>query len=350
MTLKTHWRLHKTRLLAIGFCCAIPLAGFLQTHAILRQAAPARDAVQRFLHEQESLRGKQDKRRLTAQGMIEADVPFSIEAPLTYSGWQSRYVLAREDPRRRAGFRSCVSASASVIYLSFDDGPRPVYTRAVVDALARHRLHAVFFVLGRSVDDAGRLALRTAAQNGDVIGSHTYNHPEGDWFKDRSRIEREILANEHVLEGVDMSPYLFRFPSGRADEDSVKAVRDLGYTVCGWDIDSYDWCFSQAQEGDGACLGQLRDLQATPFTQRADLVGWIQFAARQRGGGMILMHDTQYLTASDIDEILDGLLDPERYWKSLPNQLHEQYGRFYRVQHVDPTSRFQFGDPRTIRP
>jgi peptidoglycan/xylan/chitin deacetylase (PgdA/CDA1 family) len=349
MTLKTYWRLYRARLLGVGFCCAIPLTGFLQSHVTVRHAAPAGDAVQRFLRGQESLRGKKDKPRLTAKGMEKAETPFSSEAAVTYSGWEARYVLAREDPRR-AGFRSCVTASASVIYLSFDDGPRPVYTRAIVDALARHHLHAAFFILGRNVDDAGRLALRKAAQDGNVIASHTYNHPEGDWFKDPARIEREILANEHALQGIDMSPYLFRFPSGRADEDAVKVVRDSGYSVCGWDIDSYDWCFSQARDGDGACLGQLRDLQGTPFTREADLVGWIQFAARQRGGGLMLMHDTQYLTASEIDEILDGLLHPEHYWRSLPMQLRDQYRNYYSAQHVEENTRFQFGDPRTIRP
>ena len=63
------------------------------------------------------------------------------------------------------------------ITLSFDNGPEPDVTPAVLDVLARRNVKASFFVLGRKLGDPARRALAERAQReGHWIGNHTYTH------------------------------------------------------------------------------------------------------------------------------------------------------------------------------
>src|SRR5262245_47797108 len=61
------------------------------------------------------------------------------------------------------------------VALTFDDGPDPVRTPALLDALGELGVKATFFLLGKAVDAHQELAARIARE-GHEIGNHTYNH------------------------------------------------------------------------------------------------------------------------------------------------------------------------------
>lgn len=67
---------------------------------------------------------------------------------------------------RRAGRR---------VALTFDDGPDPQRTPAVLDLLARQGVRATFFVVGARAEAHPELVRRMVAE-GHVVGNHSYTH------------------------------------------------------------------------------------------------------------------------------------------------------------------------------
>jgi peptidoglycan/xylan/chitin deacetylase (PgdA/CDA1 family) len=67
------------------------------------------------------------------------------------------------------------SRASKRIALTFDDGPDPVRTPALLDALAALGAKATFFVVGKDVDAHPEVCARIARE-GHELGNHTYNH------------------------------------------------------------------------------------------------------------------------------------------------------------------------------
>src|SRR5215470_4883360 len=61
------------------------------------------------------------------------------------------------------------------IALTFDDGPHPIHTPALLDALAELGAPATFFLVGRGVEAHPELVARIASE-GHELGNHTYAH------------------------------------------------------------------------------------------------------------------------------------------------------------------------------
>jgi len=60
--------------------------------------------------------------------------------------------------------------------LTFDDGPNDPHTQRLLDVLARHEVHATFFLIGRYVQQRPDI-VRELVQAGHVVGNHTFTHP-----------------------------------------------------------------------------------------------------------------------------------------------------------------------------
>jgi peptidoglycan/xylan/chitin deacetylase (PgdA/CDA1 family) len=67
------------------------------------------------------------------------------------------------------------SSHGGARYLTFDDGPEPEYTPRLLDLLAKHRVHASFFLIGQKVEQHPALVERIVAE-GHMIGNHSYSH------------------------------------------------------------------------------------------------------------------------------------------------------------------------------
>jgi peptidoglycan/xylan/chitin deacetylase (PgdA/CDA1 family) len=102
-----------------------------------------------------------------------------------------------------------------MVTLSFDNGPEPEVTPAVLDLLAKHSVKASFFVMGRKVctPEGKALAMRARAE-GHWIGNHTYSHTHPLGELDRATALREFDRAEETLAWLDQTPRLFR-PYGR---------------------------------------------------------------------------------------------------------------------------------------
>ena len=68
-----------------------------------------------------------------------------------------------------------VDTADFVVALTFDDGPDPVSTPALLELLARYNVQATFYVTGRRAEQYPQL-IRRIVSRGHTIGNHSYTH------------------------------------------------------------------------------------------------------------------------------------------------------------------------------
>jgi cellulose synthase/poly-beta-1,6-N-acetylglucosamine synthase-like glycosyltransferase/peptidoglycan/xylan/chitin deacetylase (PgdA/CDA1 family) len=133
------------------------------------------------------------------------------------------------------------------LVLTFDDGPDPTWTPKVLDVLAEHRAHAVFFVTGTMTSRHPDL-VRRMVEEGHEIGLHTFNHPDLT-RQSKKRIDWELSQNQLAITGAaGIRTSLFRPPyssSASAMDNTTWPVTEYigtrGYLTVVTDTDSDDW-------------------------------------------------------------------------------------------------------------
>ncbi|HEY9567575.1 MAG TPA: polysaccharide deacetylase family protein [Thalassobaculum sp.] len=136
------------------------------------------------------------------------------------------------------------------VTLTFDNGPEPEVTPAVLDVLARKEVAATFFVLGHKLADPERRALaERAAAEGHWIGNHTYTHdtPLGRLPGDDVP-EREIGRTQALIGSLGHPDRLFRpFGDGGIiaphllSPAALRFLVDGGFTCVLWNVIPRDW-------------------------------------------------------------------------------------------------------------
>jgi peptidoglycan/xylan/chitin deacetylase (PgdA/CDA1 family) len=107
-----------------------------------------------------------------------------------------------------------VETSEKVVALTFDDGPKPGQTEAILDILKRHEVKASFFMVGRRIERHRELAARVLAE-GHQLGNHSYSHRRLI-FKSPSYIQEEIDKTDALLRGLGVEGEIhFRAPFGK---------------------------------------------------------------------------------------------------------------------------------------
>ncbi|MFF5701265.1 polysaccharide deacetylase family protein [Streptomyces sp. NPDC012794] len=131
-------------------------------------------------------------------------------------------------------------STGSAMVLTFDDGPDPRYTPAVLDTLARYGVRAMFFVCGEMATE-NRDLLRRMAAEGHVIGNHTWTHPLIPTLG-RPALEAEIgRTSEVVQQAVGQAPLWFRAPYGAWNRAAFEIGAELNMEPFAWTLDTLDW-------------------------------------------------------------------------------------------------------------
>jgi len=171
------------------------------------------------------------------------------------------------------------------VVLTFDDGPWPHNTPAVLAALAANCTKAVFFPIGQHSMWAPEI-LRQVAAAGHTIGSHTWSH--ADLLKKspqegKDEIEKGISAVRWAL-GAPAAPF-FRFPMLRHPPEMVTYLGERNIAVWSADMDSLDFKIRKPDQVINSVLTKLK----------------------KDGKGIVLMHDFQRGTAEAAPELLHQL-------------------------------------------
>lgn len=154
---------------------------------------------------------------------------------------------------RLLGTLSHVTTAEPLIALTFDDGPHPDSTPALLDILERHGAQATFFMLGEPARRYPEI-VRRAGEAGHALGVHGWDHaafPLLTSAERREQIQRCAQA---------LSPYgtrLFRPPYGYQTFASRLDAWRLGYQVIGWSAHGHDWRDHTAEQLVAMILPQL---------------------------------------------------------------------------------------------
>lgn len=160
------------------------------------------------------------------------------------------------------------SELARELSLTFDDGPDPVYTPALLQLLSEHDAKAVFFLVGQKVRQHPELVRQIHAQ-GHVIGNHTEHHKNG-WFVTPWTMRREIAAASEAISAITGERVLyFRPPWGRFNLWQRRYLARVGMTPVLWTFAGKDW-----RAGE----------QAKAIEQI--------LLAKAQSGGIVLLHDS----------------------------------------------------------
>lgn len=137
------------------------------------------------------------------------------------------------------------------VFLTFDDGPTPEVTFAVLDILDEYGAKATFFGIGKNVDENPEI-WQAVQDRGHSIGHHSYTHVNG-WKTDRM----EYIDDVHKAAKVIKSR-LFRPPYGRISPRKAKAL-SKHYKIIMWTVLSGD--FDLNIDGDQCTENVLSSLK-----------------------------------------------------------------------------------------
>lgn len=126
------------------------------------------------------------------------------------------------------------------VALTFDDGPSPTVTPAIVRVLQDRDVPAAFFMIGTKVAAHPEVA-RLVADAGFTIGNHTWDHAD---LTDLSRreIRSELARTRWALRDAGVAPSAYVRPPYGAADDRVRAIlARMGVQAAYWTVDSEDW-------------------------------------------------------------------------------------------------------------
>jgi peptidoglycan-N-acetylglucosamine deacetylase len=140
--------------------------------------------------------------------------------------------------RQNTFYRARVPEKAAA--LTFDDGPSPIWTPPILDALKNSGVKATFFMLGKHVEQYPDIARRVAREGHD-IGIHSYHH-NNFIFYDKHEVQEDINRTRQIIkDATGKSTTLFRPPKAWLSKREKKKIKEIGYTVVLWSLNSKDW-------------------------------------------------------------------------------------------------------------
>jgi peptidoglycan/xylan/chitin deacetylase (PgdA/CDA1 family) len=137
-----------------------------------------------------------------------------------------------------------VKTSEKAVALTFDDGPDPLRTPAVLDSLNKHNAHATFFVVGNRAEKQPEL-LQIMASQGHEIANHSYSHSYSRFKSNKEDIfKEEIGETSSIINKItSQNPVLFRPPGGYLSDNLVSLTKQDNIIIAywTWQQDSKDW-------------------------------------------------------------------------------------------------------------
>ena len=221
-------------------------------------------------------------------------------------------------PEEPAPEERVVDPAKPMVALTFDDGPHPTNTDALLDILEENGAVATFFQVGQNLwKDPD--AIRRAEAMGCEIGSHSYRHA------DLSKLSAEAIAadlqkaDDAFIEVLGHAPTLLRPPYGSVNQ-AVKTT--TGRSIITWSIDTEDWRSRNAGKVIASVQGS------------GDLSGQV-----------ILMHDIHDSTIEAAETLIPWLVEQGYQLVTVTELITLYYGDQVEPNRIYGYSYFKFGEP-----
>ncbi len=170
------------------------------------------------------------------------------------------------------------------VALTFDDGPAPGRTEAVLDLLRKECIQATFFVVGRRAAARPDL-LRRMRDEGHAVGTHTFTHGDLSKAEPQAAIRDAEQGIAAATTALGRRPGLFRYPSWKRTDAVDAWLAGNGQRAVYADISPADWRGDPAPESFERLRTRLE----------------------KRGRGVIVLHDVQEPTAELVRLLIDYL-------------------------------------------
>lgn len=191
--------------------------------------------------------------------------------------------------------RPRTSPSSTGVALTFDDGPHPLYTPALLDVLDRYNVKATFFVLGIQVDAYPELT-REIADRGHSIQSHTCRHRRLTSWSSTTVAAEFQCSIRSIEKAAGTTPRCQRPPYGATNTRVESIGESLGLSQVMWDVDPADWS-----------------------RPSASTIAW-RVRRYADGGDVVLLHDgggDRWNTVNALPSIIRGLRDRGLHFETI---------------------------------
>lgn len=151
-----------------------------------------------------------------------------------------------EDVREACGYvsASATPVEAPKIALTFDDGPSAAWTPALLDGLKERGVKATFFLIGENADKNPEIVKRMA-EEGHLIGNHTYHHVELTKVSEKEARLELADTSAAIVRITGKEPEYMRPPFGAWQRKLEQEIRMLPVL---WTIDPLDWTTENQDE------------------------------------------------------------------------------------------------------
>jgi len=140
------------------------------------------------------------------------------------------------------------AGGAARVALTFDDGPHPEATAALLDVLQEKQVKAAFFVIGENAERHPELLRKMDAQ-GHLVANHSFDHAYHGMFRFHGYWRNQLSRTDDVIAGaIGKRPVMFRPPMGFKQMFIGKTARRRGYTVVTWSRRAFDGVVSVTHE------------------------------------------------------------------------------------------------------
>lgn len=171
------------------------------------------------------------------------------------------------------------------LIFTFDDGPNKDLTPLVLDTLAKHKVKAVFFLVGQmAAQQTSPAILERMLAEGHIIANHTMTHQDLCRVKDPERAAREIDEGKAAIETASgWHVTWFRTPYGVRCDRLDQMLGERSITHFHWDLDPQEWRHNNKKKTLAYVTKQI---------------------GRMTGRNVLLMHDIKKATVDALPEIL----------------------------------------------
>ena len=153
-----------------------------------------------------------------------------------------------------------VPVTERVVALTFDDGPRPPFTDAILDVLRDQGIVATFFLVGQNAQRHPELA-RRIVREGHAVGNHGWAHRALDELSNAAAHDEIARGARAIRLATGVHPRILRPPFGALDHrirGRKGIAADLGQTLVMWSVETRDWATRSPLE---VAVGTLRQVQ-----------------------------------------------------------------------------------------
>ncbi|MER7008232.1 polysaccharide deacetylase family protein [Dactylosporangium sp. NPDC000555] len=136
-----------------------------------------------------------------------------------------------------------IRTAGADVALTFDDGPDPINTPAILQVLRENGVKATFCMVGFRVRDRPDL-VRQIYADGHTLCNHSWQHLTDLAKRDPAYIDWDLRHTNdmiHAAVGADAPIKYFRAPGGNFTPSLVAKASELGMASIYWDVDPRDW-------------------------------------------------------------------------------------------------------------